>query len=85
LPRGCENRGAVGGHLLECISNFADQFNNVDVIVGYRPLAEEAWKQSAGRIDVFVHSVGTVYSIAGVKIDKVDYFEVTVHHTYDVW
>lgn len=45
---------------------FADQFNNVDAIVGYKPLAEEAWAQSGGRIDAFVHSVGTAHSIAGV-------------------
>jgi cysteine synthase A len=45
---------------------FADQFNNVDAIAGYRPLAEEAWKQSDGRIDAFVHSVGTAHSIVGV-------------------
>jgi cysteine synthase A len=45
---------------------FADQFNNVDAIAGYKPLAEEAWKQSAGRIDAFVHSVGTAHSIVGV-------------------
>jgi cysteine synthase A len=44
---------------------FADQFNNVDAIAGYKPLAEEAWKQSDGRIDAFVHSVGTAHSIAG--------------------
>ena len=45
---------------------FADQFNNVDAIAGYRPLAEEAWRQSGARIDAFVHSVGTAHSIAGV-------------------
>ena len=45
---------------------FADQFNNVDAIAGYKPLAEEAWQQSHGCIDAFVHSVGTAHSIAGV-------------------
>jgi len=45
---------------------FADQFNNVDAVAGYKPLAEEAWEQSRGRIDAFVHSVGTAHSIAGV-------------------
>jgi cysteine synthase A len=45
---------------------FADQFNNVDAIAGYAPLAEEAWKQSGGHVDAFVHSVGTAHSIAGV-------------------
>jgi cysteine synthase A len=45
---------------------FADQFKNVDAIAGYHPLAEEAWQQSAGAVDAFVHSVGTAHSIAGV-------------------
>jgi cysteine synthase A len=45
---------------------FADQFNNVDAIAGYKPLAEEAWAQSGGRIDAFVQSVGTAHCIAGV-------------------
>jgi cysteine synthase A len=44
---------------------FADQFNNVDAIAGYRPLAEEAWTQAGGRVDAFVHSVGTAHSIVG--------------------
>jgi len=45
---------------------FADQFNNVDAIAGYEPLATEAWAQCGGRIDAFVHSVGTAHSIVGV-------------------
>ena len=45
---------------------FADQFNNKDAIVGYHSLAQEAWEQAGERIDVFVHSVGTAHSIAGV-------------------
>lgn len=45
---------------------FADQFNNEDAIAGYGSLAEEAWKQTNQKIDVFVHSVGTAHSIAGV-------------------
>lgn len=47
-------------------SFFADQFHNVDAIAGYRPLAEEAWEQSGGRVDVFTQSVGTAHCIAGV-------------------
>ena len=45
---------------------FADQFNNKDAIDGYHSLAEEAWSQADGKIDLFVHSVGTAHSIAGV-------------------
>jgi len=44
----------------------ADQFNNVDVMAGYAPLAEEIWGESGGRVDAFVHSVGTAQSITGV-------------------
>ncbi len=46
---------------------FADQFNNLDAIEGYEPLAKEAWEQSDSPIDAFVHSVGTAHSIAGVS------------------
>ncbi|UCF67424.1 MAG: cysteine synthase family protein [Acidobacteriota bacterium] len=45
---------------------YADQFNNVDAMAGYGPLAEEIWQQSDGRVDAFVHSVGTAQSISGV-------------------
>jgi cysteine synthase A len=45
---------------------YADQFNNVDAMTGYAPLAEEIWQESYGRVDAFVHSVGTAQSITGV-------------------
>lgn len=45
---------------------YADQFHNVDALAGYAPLAEEIWRQTAGRIDVFVHAVGTAQSITGI-------------------
>jgi cysteine synthase A len=44
----------------------ADQFNNPDAAAGYVPLAEEVWKQSNGRLDAFVQSVGTAQCITGV-------------------
>lgn len=44
---------------------WTDQLNNRDMARGYRPLGEEMWRQ-AGRVDVFVHSVGTGHSLAGV-------------------
>ena len=45
---------------------WTDQLNNTDGIEGYYPLAEEIWEQSGGRVDAFVHSVGTAASSRGV-------------------
>ena len=44
---------------------WCDQLNNHDAIAGYLPLGEEIWAQTGGRIDAFVHSVGTAHSIHG--------------------
>jgi cysteine synthase A len=43
-----------------------DQLNNADSIEGYRPLGEEIWTQTEGRVAAFVHSVGTSASLRGV-------------------
>lgn len=45
---------------------WTDQLNNHDSIAGYHPLAEEIWSQMEGRVDAFVHSVGTAASLRGV-------------------
>ena len=45
---------------------YCDQLNNHDAFAGYLPLGEELWQQSDGRIDAFVHCVGTAHSIHGV-------------------
>lgn len=45
---------------------WTDQLNNHDSIAGYHPLGEEIWTQSGGRVDAFVHSVGTAASSRGV-------------------
>jgi len=45
---------------------WTDQLNNHDAISGYHPLGEEIWAQTDGRIDAFVHSVGTAASLRGV-------------------
>ena len=42
-------------------------FNNRDSIAGYKPMGEEIWTQTAGRVDAFVHSVGTSASLQGVS------------------
>ena len=45
---------------------WTDQLENHDSIAGYFPLAEEIWRQTNGRVDAFVHSVGTGASSRGV-------------------
>jgi cysteine synthase A len=45
---------------------WCDQLNNHDAISGYLPLGEEIWTQTGGRVDAFVHVVGTAHSIHGV-------------------
>lgn len=45
---------------------WTDQLNNADSITGYYSLAKEIWSQTNGKIDAFVHSVGTAASIRGV-------------------
>ncbi len=45
---------------------WCDQLNNHDAAAGYGPLGEEIWTQLAGKIDAFVHVVGTAHSIHGV-------------------
>ena len=44
---------------------WTDQLNNLDSVAGYHPLGEEIWSQTAGKVDAFVHSVGTAASIRG--------------------
>ena len=45
---------------------WTDQLNNQDSIAGYYGLGEEIWQQTGGKIDAFVHSVGTAASSRGV-------------------
>ena len=45
---------------------FTNQLENRDAIAGYFPLAEEIRRQAGGRVDAFVHSVGTAASLRGV-------------------
>ena len=45
---------------------WTDQLNNTDSIAGYFPLGEEIWRQTGGRVDAFVQSVGTAASLRGV-------------------
>jgi cysteine synthase A len=43
-----------------------DQLNNYDSIAGYHALGEEIWWQTEGKVDAFVHCVGTAASSRGV-------------------
>jgi cysteine synthase len=45
---------------------WTDQLSNHDSIAGYYPLGEEIWNQTNGKIDAFVHSVGSAASSRGV-------------------
>jgi cysteine synthase len=45
---------------------WTDQLNNQDSIAGYHPLGEEIWSQTNGKVDAFVHCVGTGASSRGV-------------------
>ena len=45
---------------------WCDQLNNHDAIAAYLPLGDEIWTQTGGRVDAFVHVVGTAHSIHGV-------------------
>ena len=44
---------------------WTDQLNNADTIAGYHALGEEIWEQTQGRVDAFVHCVGTAASSRG--------------------
>lgn len=45
---------------------WADQLNNHHGITGYYSLGEEIWNQTNGKVDAFVHSVGSAHSLHGV-------------------
>jgi cysteine synthase len=45
---------------------FTDQLNNADSVAGYASLGEEIWQQMDGKVDAFVHSIGTGASLRGV-------------------
>ncbi len=46
---------------------WSDQLTNEDAIAGYDDLGEEIWTQTGGRVDAFVHAVGTAHSIHGAS------------------
>ncbi len=44
---------------------WTDQLRNTDQLAAYQRMAEEIWKQTEGRMDGFVQSVGTAGSLRG--------------------
>jgi cysteine synthase A len=46
---------------------WVDQLNNHDAVAGYFATGEEIWEQAEGRVDAFVHSIGTAHSIHGIS------------------
>jgi cysteine synthase A len=50
---------------LETGAFWTDQMKNTDQLAAYRDLAAEIWRQTGGRIDGFVQSVGTAASLRG--------------------
>jgi len=44
---------------------WTDQLNNADQLGAYRAMGEEIWRQTEGRVDAFVQSVGTAASLRG--------------------
>jgi cysteine synthase A len=53
--------GAQPGHW------WCDQLNNQDALAGYLPMGEEILEQAGGRVDAFVHCVGTAHSLHGAS------------------
>jgi len=45
---------------------WTNQLYNEDSITGYYSLGEEIWNQTNGKVDAFVHSIGTATSLRGV-------------------
>jgi len=44
---------------------WTDQLNNSDQLAAYRTMGDEIWRQTAGRVDAYVQSVGTAASLRG--------------------
>lgn len=45
---------------------WTDQLRNADQLGAYHAMADEIWRQTEGRVDAFVQSVGTAASLRGV-------------------
>jgi cysteine synthase len=56
---------AARGITAETGGFWTDQLNNTDQLVAYHAMADEIWRDTGGRIDAFVQSVGTGASLRG--------------------
>jgi cysteine synthase A len=45
---------------------WTNQLENPDMAGGYAPIADEAWRQTGGKVDAFVQMVGTSHSLLGI-------------------
>lgn len=45
---------------------WTNQLENHDAIAGYHELGEEVWRETQGKVDAFVHCVGTAATLRGV-------------------
>lgn len=45
---------------------WVDQLGNQAAAAGYYTLGEEIWEQTTGKVDAFVHSIGSAHSLNGV-------------------
>lgn len=45
---------------------WTDQLKNTDQLLAYHRMADEIWRQTSGRVDAFVQSVGTAASLRGI-------------------
>ncbi len=48
---------------------WTDQMKNQDQLAAYHVMADEIWRQTEGRVDAFVQSVGTAASLRGISHD----------------
>ena len=60
-------RGIVERIVAERGAFWTNQFENHDQAGGYRSLGDEVWAQSGGKVDAFVHVVGTCGSLRGTS------------------
>jgi cysteine synthase A len=58
-------RAATENIVAERNAYWTKQFENHDQTTGYYTLADEAWAETGGKIDAFVHAVGTCGSLRG--------------------
>ena len=52
---------------------WTNQFDNPNQMTGYRSMGREIWQQTEGKVDAFVHVVGTCGSLRGVATTLREY------------